>query len=163
MTRREVVNTSVVTGNQTVRLTYFTARKSETVTQLRLVGGATAAGATPTLVRAGVYSVAANGDLTLVGGIANDPSLFAAVSTSYVRALTAPFDKVAGQRYAVGVLVVSGATTPTLTGHPALSPSEAAIAPRIGALLGGQSDLPAFIAAGALGDAAHLPYVVLLP
>lgn len=162
MSRRAIVAQTIATGNQSLRLTYFTARKTETVTQVRLVSGTTAAGATPTLVRVGVYSVAGNGDLTLIASIANDTTLLAASSTGYTRALTAPFSKVAGQRYAVGTLVVTATTAPTLMGNGFVS-SEAGMPPKMGALVAAQADLPATITAATAVDSGQLHYTVLLP
>ena len=104
-------------GSQQLRLSFFTALKTETVTQVRCATGSTAAGATPTLVRMGVYSVAgadSQGDLTLLTATASDTSLLAAANTAYTAPLTTPLSKVAGQRYAVGLLVVTAAATPTL-------------------------------------------------
>lgn len=163
MHRRQVSSTSVVTGTGSLRLAYFTAKKTEMVTQLRIITGGTAAAATPTLCRVGWYSVAANGNLTLVGAIANDTTLFANTITAYTRSLVAPFLKVAGQRYAVGPLVVTGAAAPTMLGHNALTTAEAGMAPKLGGLVAGQADLPASVVAASVSDGAHMPYVVLLP
>ena len=151
------------TGSGTLRFTHFTATKSETITQLRLLTGNTAAAATPTLVRAGVYSEAANGDLTLVGAIPSDTSLFASGAAVYTRTLSASFQKVAGQRYAVGVLVVTGAAPPTLMGSVLPNSPEGGMSPRVGTLLNSQTDLPASVPNASLVGAASMHYVVLLP
>jgi hypothetical protein len=105
----------------TIHLTYFTARLTETVSTLTTRTGSTAAAATPTLCKVGVYSVAANGDLTLVGVSANDTAMWATGNTAYASALVASFLKVAGQRYATAALCVTGAATPTLLGQGILS------------------------------------------
>ena len=62
----------------------------------------------------GVFSVDSVGDITPITNTANDTSLFAAPYGTYTRALVSPWQKVAGVRYALGVLVISGAATPTL-------------------------------------------------
>lgn len=163
MRRRDISSNAVATSTGSLRLTYFTARKTETITSLRLVSGSTAAAATPTLVRAGVYSVATNGDLTLVASIANDTTIFAAVLTGYTRALTASLAKVAGQRYAVGLLVVTGVAAPTVLGNLYMASSEAGQAPRLCAAFHGQTDLPASITNAQALDATTIQYSVLVP
>lgn len=162
--RDKVVANTVPTGNQSLRLSYFTARKSETITQVRILSGGTAAGATPTLVRVGLYTVAANGDITLVASTANDTTLLASGSTSYTKALQASYAKVAGQRYAVGILVVTGATAPTVCGGPNfINATESGLAPKLGGLVGSQADLPSSVVAASVSDGAQRPYVVMLP
>lgn len=123
--RRELINgNAATTVSGTLMLTYFTARKTEAINSLYMMSGATAAGATPTLCRAGVFSVADNGDITPLASIANDTALFIAANTEYTRALTSPFQKVAGVRYATGILVITGATMPSFHSHssPATTP-----------------------------------------
>jgi hypothetical protein len=147
-----------------LRLTYFTARKTETITQVRVVSGSTAAGATPTVVRFGLYSVAANGDIALIASTANDTALLATINTAYTKALSASVDLVAGTRYAFGILVVSAATMPTfLCLATTIGGSELNVAPRISALIAGQADLPASVANASLSAAALAFYAVVLP
>jgi len=134
-------------GNQTLRLVFFTARKTET-TQVRLISGSTAAGPTPTLARVGLYLIADSGDGTLVASTINDTSLFAATATIYTRSWAASYAKVVGQRYALGVLFVTTAVVPTIGGTPVLNVAELAVAPRITGSIGSQTDLPSsFVAA----------------
>lgn len=152
----------------TIGLSYFTCRKTEVSTQIRVPTGNTVAAATPTLCKIGIYSVAANGDLTLVASIANDTTLFATTFTNYTRSWVAPFTKIAGQRYAVAQIVVSGAARPNfLVVGAALNVAELFIAPAIGAQLVGQVDLPASITAASLiaptaGSATSF-YAAVLP
>lgn len=146
-----------------LRLCYFTARKTETSTQGKVTTASTAAGATPTLCRFGVYSVATNGDLTLLSACANDTTLFAAASTAYTRSWTASFAKVAGVTYAFGVLVVTGAAQPTFPGLIYASAVTPTTAPKRTAQLSGQTDLPASIVAGTLGGSAIAVYGEILP
>lgn len=162
--RRMVTSQSVATTSQTLRLTYFTARKTESIGNVRIISGSTAAGATPSLIRVGIYTVDGSGNLTLVASTANDTSLLASGTTEYPKALQASFTKTRGQRYAVGVLVVTAATAPTLTGGGNLIPSAAAgRAPRLGGSVTGQSDLPSSVSAGSINDNAHQAYVELTP
>lgn len=161
---RSFINTNVsFLGSSNLRLSYFTAVKSETSTQVRIISGSTAAAATPTLVRFGLYSVAANGDGTLVAATTNDTSLLAATATAYTKAWASPYNVVAGTRYAFGVLVVSGATMPLLVGSGINDATEVAIAPRITGAIGGQADLPASFLAGSVGLSGSRIYAAILP
>lgn len=141
------LNNSLPTG--TVSLTYFTAYKTMPVASLRTAVGNTAAAATPTLCKMGLYSVAANGDLTLIASTANDTTLWSAVTTIYTKALAAGVTLQRGQRYALACLVVTSAAAPMLICN---QPSSilAAEGPRLTGQLGSQTDLPASITAGSV-------------
>ncbi len=148
-----------------VHLSYFTATKTETITQLAMYSAGTAA-ATVTLIRYGVYSVAANGNLTLLTATPNDTALFAATNTRYAKTLSSPWSKVAYTRYAVGVLVVA-TTVPALycaTDSAATTPVETIWGrdPRLTGRRTGQTDLPASILAGDLVDSRRAPFVECL-
>jgi hypothetical protein len=160
---RRAVNSSAValaaSGN--LRGNYFTARKTETATQVRMWSGSTAAAATPTLVRAGLWTVDASGNGTaLVASIANDTTLFAAASTAYTRSFSSSVGLVAGTRYAFGILVVSGAAIPTFIGASNGMGAEMFVAPALGFRVTGQSDLPSTFTATAGADQF---YAVILP
>ncbi len=138
-----------------VRFTFFTAKKTESITGLTIYSGSIAAAATPTLCRMGVYSVDnAAEDLTLVASTPNDTALFAATNTAYQRNFSAPWNKIAGKRYAFGVLVVSAAATPSFAGSFIVAgagiPSLSNLPPRRMATLAGQTDLPASVSAASL-------------
>lgn len=168
---RRMITTAAVAPSTsgTLRLTYFRAAVTETIGKIKLISGGTAAGATPTLARVGVYSEAANGDLTLVAAIASDTTLAASAGASYTRNLTAPWSKVRGQRYAVGVLFVTSAAMPTFPGIPGqaaggLIGAEMATTPRWTASLAAQTDLPASIPAGSLASSGiGMIFTGLLP
>lgn len=150
-------------GNQLLRLSFFTARETETITSIRVDTTGTAAGATPTLIRFGIYSVdSSSGDITLVASTPNDTTLLAATNTRYTKALSASFNKVAGTRYAVGGLVVTAAAAPTVS-MCAVPVPEAGEAPRVTASVSGQADLPASVAAGSLTNVTNSPYFQLVP
>lgn len=141
----------------------FTALRTETVSNLAMYCTMTAAGATPTLARMGVWAVNTDGSLTPVASTANDTTLFATIQTRYTRALTTPFTKTAGQRYVAGALVVTAAAAPVVAGHNVSSDFYTAAAPRIGYRLDSQTDLPGSVAAASLNNFASVPYVELLP
>ena len=168
MHRRDIRSTAVALASGVLRIGNFTARKTETINTLAVMSGSTAAGATPTLCRIGVWTINDVGALVaLVAATANDTSLFGAVNTEYARATLAPFNKVAGQRYGVGVLVVTAAAAPTLMGY------DAGGAGGIGGLIqtrrpslvngiAGMADLPASSAVVSTA-AVTAPYVEMRP
>lgn len=162
---RRLINSTGITSGASGRasLSYFTARKSETVTQFRMMSGTTAAVGT-TLARVGLYTVAANGTLTLVASSANDTTLFDGTFGTETIPLSAPYTVLAGQRYALCVLVLA-TTMPTLVGSSIAFGGEATVPPRLGGTLSGQTDLPASITDASLSatNADRLPYAVLLP
>lgn len=152
------------TTSGTMRLGFFTARKSETINNLTVTSGSVAAGATPTLVRLGVYEIATNGDGTLVAAIANDTALLAAMGIRYSRATLAPWAKIAGRRYAAGFLIVTGAATPQLAGWTTgAGYAWLGTAPRLTGQLAGQVDLPASFTDAALAGSGTSPYIEMLP
>jgi hypothetical protein len=152
--RGEILSTAIGTVSGVLYLTYFTADKTEAITTVTAWTGGTAAAATPTLCRYGVYSVAGNGDLTQVAATVNDTALFAAANTAYPKALSATWNKVAGQRYAVGPIIVSGAATPTFHGKQLASTSVmntiARMSPAIVGRVTGLTDLPSSVTVGTL-------------
>lgn len=162
---RELTTTTAAAtgGSQNLRLSFFTARKSFTTTQARVISGGTAAGATPTLVRFGLYSVATDGSGTLVAATVNDTTLLSATGTAYAKAWSASTAVVVGRRYAFGLLIVSAAAMPTLVGAGMQNNAEAIEPPRLVATLSGQADLPASFAAGSLGVSGARHYAVILP
>ena len=166
MPRNNLQTTSNAAASQELRLTYFTALKTETITQIRIPSGSTAA-ATVTLVRIGIYLENPDGSLTLVANTANDATLFAATNTEYTKALAAPFKKYKGQRYALGILVV-GTTIPTFLG---LHPNNAGVigtiagrSPRVHGCVTAQADLPSSVAKASITTpAVRVAYAELLP
>lgn len=158
---------SVLTSvsSQAMRMTYFTARKTETTTQVKVYTGTTAAAATPTLCRIGLYTIAATGDGTLVASTTNDTTLFAASNTAYTRSWSSSYAKIAGQRYALAILVVTAAAAPSITGILAgTAPTvENSIVPRLSSALTSQSDLPSTFTSGSLTTNTSRYYAAILP
>lgn len=153
---------TIATTSGTLRLAYFTARKATVAANAKIVAGGTAAAATPTLVRIGLYTVASDGDLTLVASTANDTALLATQNTLYTKTLgDDAYTFTIGQRYAAGVLVVTGATAPTLVGCNAGAAVTGLVAlePYIAANLTSQTDLPASIDVGDLTVSGAAPWI----
>lgn len=151
---------SLSTGN--FRLVYFTAAKTESITKISTYA-ATAAAATPTLCRVGIYTIDGSGNLTLAASIANDTTIWSNNGVEYERALDVTFSKVAGTRYAVGSLCVTAQTAPNLAGMQGSNPLINAIAPRIAGTIGSQTDLPASVAVGSIGNTAIRQFFWLKP
>ena len=156
---------NLVTGNgsltnQGLRLTYFTAPRAETWTSIATSTGTTAAGATPTLCKMGVYLVEANGDLTRVAVTASDTSLWNTPSTrTPPQAFIAPYAAVAGQRYALAALIVTGAALPSLhCADPILPAATLSFAPRLAGVVTGQTDLPTSVVAASVADSGFIVF-----
>lgn len=168
-TRRLIAGNQSTGASGDLRLTYFTARKTETITQVRTYAGSTAAAATPTLCRIGVWTADLAGALlALVGSVASDVALWAVAGTEYTSTLTVPWAKVAGQRYAWGPLIVTAAARPTMPGFNMAGDvggfrAEAARSPRLSGLLTGQADLPATATAASLGGTGVVFYASFVP
>lgn len=162
---RMFINSSTATQSTGIfRVVYFTATKTETITSLSTSTTTTAAAATPTLARFGVYSIDSAGAATLVASTANDTTLFATAFTKYTKALSSSWAKVAGQRYAIGILVVTAAAAPTiaaasLTGNVAVFSA----APRISGQLASQADLPSTYTDVSLTGTGFVNYVEMVP
>lgn len=153
-----------------LRLSFWTARKTETITQGRMYTGGTAAGATPTLCRFGVYRVDADGSVVLVAACANDTALFAGATTGYTRTFTTfasgetSWVKRAGQRYGAACLVVSGAAMPNFAGvFQVGSAPENILSVPITGLLAGQTDLPTSTTLAALSASSSRFYMAVAP
>jgi len=148
-------------------LSYLTAQKTELVGRVRVVC-ATGAAATPTLCQVGLFSVGAgddlDADLTLLAASVSDTALLSASNTAYTVTFPSWVAKTAGQRYAVGVLVMSGAAMPVLAGLPlsTLASVEASVPPILSAELSGQTDISGNVTA-TLSASTNLHYVVVLP
>lgn len=155
---RELWDTNLsATASGMMLLSYFTSRRSEAINTITTISGSTAAAATPTLCRVGVYSVASSGDLTLVAQSANTTSMWSSTNTAYAVATEAAFNKVAGQRYACAMICVTGGALPTLVGKggfaiAAVGTHWFSTSPRLFASITGQTDLPASIANASLAS-----------
>lgn len=168
---RDAVNTAgtggITLGTQNLCLSYFTARHTGNVGSAVTRTGSGGAGATPTICRIGIYSVASNGNITLIGSTANDTALWNAANTTFTKALSVATPLTAGSRYAVGLLVVTGSTAPVILGNPVTPAPLAGLAPLTAGLVAGQSNLPSSVASGSItnasGTAANRHYTRLVP
>jgi hypothetical protein len=112
---------------------------------------ATAATATPTVCQLAIFSEDGSGNLTQIAIITNDTTLWAGGSVGYTRSWVTPWSKVAGVRYALGLLVVSAVTLPTLYGlsfpNAAILGTILATAPRAYAAVPSQATMPSSVLA----------------
>lgn len=163
---RADLSSSAVTGvSQSMRLVYFTAKKSFTTTQVRVLGGPTVAAATPTLIENGLFEINAAGDGTRVAVTANDTSLYSTASSTYTRLWLAPYFLIIGLRYALSWLTVSSVATPNYTGMNLIlaATTEASLPARINGTIAGQTATPTSFLAAAVGTITARPYGVILP
>lgn len=168
MPRYGVGSTNITTGGSgRLHLTYFTARATQVITQTLTATSTTAAAATPTLCRIGLYAIDGAKAGTLVASTANDTTLWSASFATYTRALTTGATVTAGQRYALGLLVVTAGALPTFYGNGATPQLGATFgvgaSPRLSGFLASQTDLPASFTDAALTVNASPMYALLLP
>lgn len=157
--RREITTSAVPTVTQSLRLTYFTANRSETVSTVRYTVGSVSAGATPTLSRIGLYIENPDLSLTLVASTPNDTALFTGGTfAQFTKALSVPYAKIRGQRYALGVLIVTVAAVPNLYGQNSQG-NILLLEPKLSAALAGQTDLPAAVTNASLASSGYIYYL----
>ncbi|MDM2096409.1 glycosyl hydrolase family 28-related protein [Mycobacteroides abscessus] len=143
-------------------LTYINSDITKTLTQIQVRTAGTAAGATPTLIRYGLYSVDSSNNLTLIASTPNDTTLLASTFVNYTKAFSASVSVVTGSRYAVGSLIVTAASLPQPYGiYAASAEALVPLGDRLCSVLTGQSDLPSSITAGSLAvaDRIHFAYL----
>ena len=152
-----------------VVLSAFQALRTETITQLRLETGGTAAAATPTLIRLGVYERNPLDNLwtLLASTVGTDLTLFSAANATYTKPLTAPFYKKIGRQYADAYIVVTGVAMPNFhgpssVGGTAFGTDMQLLTPIKCGRLAGQSDLPATIPGASLVACGSPPHVLNL-
>ena len=139
-------NWSGTLGSGNVYFTFFTPRWDLTIDEISMVSAATATNGA-TLIRLGLYTFDGT-TATLVARTANDSTLFSVGNTLYTRALStnggypATYNLVAGQRYALGVIVLASNPGSVYTAFELIPSAMSALAPRMTGLVSGQSDLP---------------------
>lgn len=157
---RWAASQDVAWGSGNLGLWYFTADKNITVSNLTATTAGTAAAATPTLCRMAIYSIDAYGFLTLLSATPNDTTLFAATNTAYTRALAAPVVLTAGTRYAMGLLVVTSAATPTFWGMTNQVTTEFRYAtPRLCGAAFSLTDIPSTVSPLSIGNSVTEIYM----
>lgn len=159
MPRTEVTGTNYVASNGAIFLTYFTARRTETISSVTTLTGSQAqVGATH--CRIGVYEQNTDGSLTLVAYTNNDTNLWLATSTEYSTSFVDSFVKIAGRRYAVGLLVVGSSTAPYFFGQ---SVPQSTSDPVLGNYYATAGTINASVPASSLVASGKRLYAVLKP
>ena len=140
-----------------IQLDYFVAPKTVDCNNIVKYAGSTPqSGAAPTLIKFGVYSVAGNGDLTLIAQTTSDTALFGAAFGQANKAFTAACPFVRGGHYAAASLIVTTGTIPNLWGVGVIGAGELATAPRLCGQVTGQTDLPSSISAASVAGASSV-------
>lgn len=153
-------------SSATAYFVFFTPLIDLTVSQITMGNGSGAAASGTTFARMGLYTVDETDAATLVARTATDTTLFNTIR----KIETKPFDTtggypatynlVAGQRYAVGVLLI-GTTMPSIVSAMTNSGQENLLAlnPRQTGLVAAPSDLPTTVASSGWGATTFMPYV----
>lgn len=145
---RVLANTTVTPATGQMMLSYWTAVTSGSATHV-MTATVNAAAAGLTYAAVGVYSVAASGDLTLLGSTGDlHSTLWTATFTPYTSPLA--FTRTAGSRYALGVLAV-GTTPPQLQGAGMYFTFDS-FTPLSFGVVTGQSALPASVLSASVGN-----------
>jgi hypothetical protein len=170
----------VALPNGTIKYAYFTASKTDTITKIAAgVGQARIGG---TYVGVGLFEVASNGTLKLLAKgeqtpgtlwtTGFQPPIGDGTNYGYDTQITIGTTTIyAGQRYAIGALVVGATTTPNLIGNAAGFDNASFAMPNsplgmIGAQQAGQTTIGAVGATraqSALAATSGVPYFVLTP
>ena len=145
------ISTAHTVSSGNVYIYYFTPLSNMTITNITMAN--TTASTDATLARMGLYSVdGSTNDLTLVARTNNHTPLFRVANTSYTLPLNdsggypLSYSLIAGQRYAVGVILV-GQTIPAqlIGGGSSIAFNSISTYPKISAVFGSQTDLPSSI------------------
>lgn len=156
-------NSTVSLSNQNMRGVMFTARRTESISQVRTFVGSTAqVGAT--LARIGVWTVDASDNLTaLVASTPNDTAMWSTPSVAATKSFSASWTKERGQRYCVALLIDGASQAPAIIDYGGPSAALLAVVPRRGLLLGSQTSLPSTVSVGSITNSTAVPYVELIP
>jgi len=166
--RNAILANGSATTNQRMNLVGFKCKRTETITKATLATGTTAAGATPTVIKYGLYLRRPDQlNYDLVAQTAHDAALLVAANTNYSKAFTAPYNKIRGEEYLFGLLIVSGAAFPTLLGpnNITLTPSanNMLVPPIRAGVIGSLTDLPAtFLSSAVIFSSPMQSFQVLL-
>lgn len=147
--RTAPLSDDVAITSGTLYLSYLEASGSDEVNQLQFVVGDTAAGATPSLVKFALFVVESDGSLTRVA-VGSSAEILGDPATAQSMQVTA-LDLVSGSRYALGLLVITNAATPTMVGVQSVLPSSiVASEPALAHVVTGLADMPTTVAVGDL-------------
>jgi hypothetical protein len=157
--RRPFLNGTATLTSGTLVGPVIRADKTETISNITVYTGSTAAGATPTECAMGIFTIdPTTQNATLISSTVNDTTMFGSANTAYPKALQTSFTKVAGTYYWLAILVVSAATMPNFLGWQ--GPSGTQVGPILNVwpahnfALTGQSVIPASVLGTSLTTSA---------
>ena len=159
---------STATTNQVLRLNGFKCKRTEPVGRIAFTAGTTPAGASPTLLRYGLYHRELDQlTYTLVSSTPHDATLLSVANTKYPKLTSAPYTKIRGDEYCAAFLVVSAAAFPTFQAPftPTLPVNATPLNQtpiRCGAIAG-QTDLPASFLISSVTASGLLALCEILP
>lgn len=143
-------------------LSDFVARKTETITKIRTgVSDSTTTGVGGTAAWVAVYSFDGT-DYTLVAQSADTPTLWSTAFQVYETPLITPFNKVAGNSYAIGFLWIGSGQAPSLPGTQAWY-ADTLLTPRICSVFYSQTSLPSPLPAAFTGPDSRKYQAIMLP
>lgn len=120
----EVCTANIALSNQRLWLIRFSPRRRMTVNAASFCSDSTAAGATPSLVRFGLYAISEDLQAWPLSRTTNDTTIFSATMTKYTRSFAdgwaGSVTLIPGRVYAVGVVINTAAVLPTLSANAAL-------------------------------------------
>lgn len=137
---------------------FFSPPYSFTASQISIA--TSAASATITAAKLGLYTVDANGAVTLVARTASDNTIFSTASSVATRSFSttggypATYALSAGSRYALAFFATASSSMPSVPAIGANS-SAAWASPRIHGYMTSQSDLPTSVASNGYATSAH--------
>jgi hypothetical protein len=134
-------NFSATLTSGTVYFTFFSPLWTTTISSITAISAATASTGT-SLVRFGLYTFS-GGTATLVASTTNDTTVFSTTNTASTRNLDTSYQLVAGNRYALAVLVVGSTPGTVYTAFNNPPASLTSLEPRITGAVALQSNLPA--------------------
>lgn len=175
---RTVMDGQTETATGSAYLAYVTSNVNKTVNRLRVVVGSTgytAGTGGPPTARLGIYTVASNGDVTLVARTATITAASFTANTVVEANLDSTggyvtsYDLVNGTRYAFAVIWTdngaTGVTRPQLWRFSGTGPNSTIRGtaygwnPRLSGLQSGQTDLPTSIVSGSVANNSDIFYI----
>lgn len=133
-------NFSATLTSGTVYFTFFSPLWTTTISNITAISAATASTGT-SLVRFGLYAFS-GGTATLVASTANDTTVFSSTNTASTRNLDTSYQLVAGNRYALAVLVVGSTPGTVYTAFNNPPAALTALEPRLTGAVALQTNLP---------------------
>ena len=145
-------------ASETLLLVYLYPDENRTINDLTFL--VQEAGGTATLAQLAVFSADGSGNLTSLATTTHDANLVTSAWTTQTKSLSSSVSLVAGNTYAVGLLLVSSNAMPGIGG--ALGHwDEFALAPRLTGRVYGQTSMPSSVNVGDIQTTSSAMYIRL--